>query len=130
MRKVFFSPFSRFAKIISFTNVYDHMYIYNSQMYIYHMRHAGGGFTEYEWFDENLSICRYARSKSVRLDYFVICIHCLLNLYMVLFFAAAAVDYYVYYTVPCFFGLFLLALFLSPFGLELKYEVGVWMKLT
>ena len=29
-----------------------------------------------------------------------------------------------------FFGLFLLALFLSPFGLELKYEVGVWMKLT
>ena len=53
-----------------------------------------------------------------------------LNLYMVLFFAA--VDYYVYYTVPycfAFFGLFLLALFLSPFALELKYEVGVWVKL-
>ena len=68
---------------------------------------------------------------------------------MVLFFAA--VDYYVYYTVPCsffwlvfactflttmfitrylvvFFGLFLLAL--APFALKLKYEVGVWVKLT
>ena len=51
--------------------------------------------------------------------------------YGAFFAAAAAVDYYVYYTVPCFFfGLFLLALFLSPFALELKYEVGVWMKLT
>ena len=29
-----------------------------------------------------------------------------------------------------FFWLFLLALFLSPFALELKCEVGVWMKLT
>ena len=46
------------------------------------------------------------------------------------FFFAAAVDYYVYYTVPCFFGLFLLTLFLSPLALELKYEVGVWMKRT
>ena len=52
-----------------------------------------------------------------------------LNLCMVLFYAA--VDYYFYYPVPgCFFfGLFLLALFLSPFALELKYEVGVWVKL-
>ena len=52
---------------------------------------------------------------------------------MVLFFAV--VDYYVYDTVPCcffffvVFGLFLVALFLSPFALELKYEVGVWVKL-
>ena len=56
-----------------------------------------------------------------------------LNLYMVLF-LAAAVDYFVYYTVPCFFlfffGLFLLACFLSPFALQLNYEVGVWVKLT
>ena len=28
-----------------------------------------------------------------------------------------------------FFGLFLLALFVSPFALELKYEVVVWVKL-
>ena len=28
------------------------------------------------------------------------------------------------------FGLFLLALLLSPFALGLKYEVGVWVKLT
>ena len=30
----------------------------------------------------------------------------------------------------CFFGLFLLELFLSPFALGLKHEVGVWVKLT
>ena len=36
---------------------------------------AGGGFTEYEWFGENLSICRYARSKSLCLDYFVILVY-------------------------------------------------------
>ena len=39
------------------------------------MGQAGGGFTEYEWFGENLSICRYARSKSVCLDYFVILVY-------------------------------------------------------
>ena len=36
---------------------------------------AGGGFTEYEWFGENLNICRYARSKSLCLDYFVILVY-------------------------------------------------------
>ena len=39
------------------------------------MGQAGGGFTEYEWFGENLSICRYARSKSVCLHYFVILVY-------------------------------------------------------
>ena len=33
------------------------------------------GFTEYEWFSENLSICRYARTKSVYLEYFVILVY-------------------------------------------------------
>ena len=39
------------------------------------MGQAGGGFTECEWFGENLSICRYARSKSVCLYYFVILVY-------------------------------------------------------
>ena len=39
------------------------------------MGQAGGGFTDNEWFGENLSICRYARSKSVCLDYFVILVY-------------------------------------------------------
>ena len=39
------------------------------------MGQAGGGFTEYEWFGENLSICRYALSKSVYLEYFVILVY-------------------------------------------------------
>ena len=39
------------------------------------MGQAGGGFTEYEWFGENLSIYRYARYKSVCLDYFVILVY-------------------------------------------------------
>ena len=39
------------------------------------MGQAVGGFTEYEWFGENLSICRYARSKSLCLDYFVILVY-------------------------------------------------------
>ena len=39
------------------------------------MEQAGGGFTEYEWFGKNLSICRYARLKSVYLEYFVILVY-------------------------------------------------------
>ena len=51
----------------------DLLRLYLSQ--IKYMGQAGGGFTEYEWFGENLSICRYARSKSVCLDYFVILVY-------------------------------------------------------
>ena len=47
--------------------------LYPSQ--IKDMGQAGGGFTDYEWFGENISICRYARSKSVCLDYFVILVY-------------------------------------------------------
>ena len=47
----------------------DLLGLYLSQ--IKYMVQASGGFTEYEWFGENLSICRYARSKSVCLDYFL-----------------------------------------------------------
>ena len=56
-----FPCFSRFAKAVSLTNK-----VYGA---------GSGGFTEYEWFGENLSICRYARSKSVCLDYFVILVY-------------------------------------------------------